>query len=579
MISITNCSNPWKDITSYEYKDASCFKGREKAIKKYLDIIGNGAFSVLYSASGIGKTSFIQAGIEPFMMNEHYVPIHIRFVSDDIYKTDAEPIDKTIISIIESQLKNKGLSWVAPFEKWPDDSDKDNDGKDSRTICEESLWWRIYAYKIIDETKNDLVFHPFLVFDQFEEIFIKAKKHKTSQFLDKFFALIENLSTPVLPSRIETIMNLLFDKGFRYKVKNERNVKVIFSLRKEYLSDFDNWTNDRFHISELLQNRMLLFPLSRSQAERVITQQPLLDIAGSIVSGEHTETLTHVKDLILDKLDTRHQNEIEPFLLSLLCSRLFETAKHNKQNFIEPNDLDKYDLNTILKDFYVEKIQSIFSERQYDLECFEKCIVDEEGFRNRIKSTKIPGINFDELYKEKLEDAHIIRVEKYGNDVDYVELVHDLLCQIIKERKNEREKIIEIRKQNHQRVQADLNVLTVRGRRLLDNTIDYGGFSNAQVETPIDEDRLVMDSLFDFNLRYLFHSNVKIDDFINNRDNNHSLLLEYRNDYNEQVRSVDGVNKYELYFALSESERNGLIQNDKDCNPSSIFFTLISNIK
>ncbi len=583
MISITNCSNPWKDIASYDYKDASCFKGREKAIKKYLDIIDNGAFSVLYSASGIGKTSFIQAGIEPFMMNEQYVPIHIRFVGDDIYIKDGESIDRTIISIIETQLKDKGLSWVAPFEKWPFDLEKYHDGNYCKTISEESLWWRVYTYKIVDNTKTNAVLQPMLVFDQFEEVFINSKKHKTSQLLDKLFGLIEILSIPVLPSKIETIMNLLFEKGFRYKVKNERNFKVIFSLRKEYLSDFDNWTNDRYHISELLQNRMLLFPLSRSQAGRVITQQPLLDINGNIIPGEYTETLIHVKDLILEKLDVRHQNEIEPFLLSLLCSRLFETAYSNKQDCINEVDLEKYDIKTILGDFYQEKIDAIFNDKPADLENFENCIVDEDGFRNRIKSTKFPNVEFDNLYKEKLENSHIIRIEKYENDVEYVEFVHDMLCDIIKVRKKRREKINEIRRKNQQRVQDDLNVLTVRGRRLLDNTIDYGGFRNAMVESPIDEDRYIMDSLFDFNLRYLFHSNVKFDDFIKTQDNNHSLLLEYRNCNNEQARSVDGVSKYELYWgeeikrlrpSIPVSELNSIIQNNKDSNPVAIYSTL-----
>ena len=568
MISITNLSNPWKDIASYEYIDTYCFKGREKAIKKYLDIIDNGAFSVLYSASGIGKTSFIQAGIEPLMMNEQYVPIHIRFISDDIYKKESESIDKILISIIETQLKNKGLSWVAPFEKWPFDLEKIHEGNDFKTICEESLWWRVYTYKIFDKTKKEISFYPLLVFDQFEEVFIKAKKYEVSQFLEKLFGLIEDLSTPVLPSKIETIMNLLFEKGFCYKVKNERNYKVIFSLRKEYLSDFDNWTNDRYHISELLQNRMLLFPLSRSQAGRVITQQPLLDINGNIVSGGNTETLIHVKDLILDKLDARHQNEIEPFLLSLLCSRLFERAKRNKQNFIEPDDLNNYDIKTILRDFYEKKVNQIFKDQLSDLECFESCIVDEEGFRNRIKSTNFPRMEFDTLYKDKLNDEHIIRVEKYGDDVDYVELVHDMLAIIINERKNNRNKIYEIRRKNQQRVQDDLNVLTIRGRRLQDNTLDFGSFINQSPfnESPFFEDSLVFagDYIIDFNFRYHHHESIN-NNFsrflyeISGREDNYTYF-EFRNQNNESVKSIDGINKFRIRVVETKDEQG----NDKE---------------
>ena len=101
--------NPWLDIASYSINDANRFKGREKAIVKFSGIVNSGIMSVLYASSGIGKTSFLNAGIDPLMIQQGYIPIHILF-PDEIFSSDYD-IENWLIENIKAQSQTDGREW------------------------------------------------------------------------------------------------------------------------------------------------------------------------------------------------------------------------------------------------------------------------------------------------------------------------------------------------------------------------------------------------------------------------------------------------------------------------------------
>ena len=131
-------NNPWIDIASYEVKDAYRFKGRDEDIHKFLRILVEGTMSVLYANSGIGKTSFINAGIIPKLKRDNYIPIKIVFPQDFF---DNEDIDNWLYN----EIKNLGLNkYQDEFEWMPK--------KDSLHIVDEkfnnSIWWLLHTCQI-----------------------------------------------------------------------------------------------------------------------------------------------------------------------------------------------------------------------------------------------------------------------------------------------------------------------------------------------------------------------------------------------------------------------------------------------
>ncbi len=413
--------NPWMDFASYGIKDASRFKGREEEIKKFLRIIDSGTMSVLYANSGIGKTSFLNAGISPIYQKMGYFPIHIVFPDEVFTFKDIEPW--LLQRITDAYIKQEGNSSEEQFT-WESIIGTEIEE------CKDSLWWHLHT-KVMKNHNTGETFYPLLIFDQFEEIFTKAKKYANGEIVGNFFKLVGNLASTSLPSIIEEELDRQDDKGNYVEIDSEHHYKVVFSLRKEYLSDFDYWTNDVNSISELHQNRMFLLPLKRDQALKVITEQP---IEGSV--NEFYSTLNNVTDKILDLIDPRKKDEIEPFMLSALCSKLYnKAASANKQQLV-PSDVDA-NINNIVLEIYEEKVQRVFDSSDH-LRRFEEALVDADGHRNRPKIKELDDIQFKEIYQQQLEDAHLIRIDTYDDDT-YIELIHDLLAKAINKKREEEE--------------------------------------------------------------------------------------------------------------------------------------------
>ncbi len=269
---------------------------------------------------------------------------------------------------------------------------------------------------------------PLLLLDQFEELFVKAKAKNIR--LQTFFDEIEELASSNLPFEVEIVLNQLANQGIFFDLDTHHHYKIIFSLRKEYLSDFDYWTNDRHSIAELQQNRMLLLPLSRTKAMKVIKEQPL-----NLEGSECYTTLNNIAETILNVIDDKQRNEIEPFILSVLCSRLYDRAAGLGKMELKSEDLSIYSANTIIREFYEQKMQSIIPRHSH-ITKIEEELIDEDGKRGRVKVKRLKDIEFEKRYKKELEDAHLVRIDCYNGE-DYIELVHDRVADAIMERRKE----------------------------------------------------------------------------------------------------------------------------------------------
>lgn len=432
--------NPWKDFASYKSSDARYFKGREESIAKFLRIVDADTMSVLYASSGIGKTSFIQAGIVPVLIERGYAPIQILFTDDDF----AEGVDLRMIlkSHVEDEIKKHNENEDKTREekkeqnedyvtnKWKWDSLLDSRSEEIeqviKSLDEKSLWWEFHTCEI--KTESGLSLKPLLLLDQFEEVFVKAKARNIK--LQLFFDELEELASNNLPFEVETVLNQLANQGVFLDLDTRHHYKIIFSLRREYLSDFDYWTNDRHSIAELQQNRMLLLPLSRTKAMKVIKEQPL-----NLDGSECYTTLNNIAEEILNVIDDKKRNEIEPFILSVLCSRLYDRTVGLGKTELKPEDLNTYSANTIIRDFYEQKMRSIIPKHSH-ITRIEEELIDEDGKRGRVKVKRLKDIKFEQRYKKELEDAHLIRIDNYNGE-DYIELVHDRVADAIMERRKE----------------------------------------------------------------------------------------------------------------------------------------------
>ena len=333
--------NPWKDIASYEFSEAKRFKGREEDIAKFLQILNGGTCAVLYSESGIGKTSFLNAGIEPVLAEQGYYPIHIRF--DEVFKSNITDLEQWLEDKVRGYCMediSKNAPEYIPNFGW-ECEDLKNEEEHTNDFSQEArkhFWWFLHGHQLVLDGEEK---KPLLIFDQFEEIFVKAKKTNKQQIVDDFFRIVEELASTSMPYQIQSALDGLYAKNIYLNYDHTHRFKIVFSLRKEYLSEFDYWSNDQYSVTELYQNRMFLLPLTRLQAERVITEQPeSIEFDKSEHDGT-VKTLSKVCDEIISIVDNKRRDEVEPFILSILCSRLYNQAIASGKSQLEFEDLKK----------------------------------------------------------------------------------------------------------------------------------------------------------------------------------------------------------------------------------------------
>lgn len=431
--------NPWKSIASYEASDVNRFKGREKSITKFVQIMDSGTMSVLYASSGIGKTSFLNAGIGPYYKKQGFFPFHILF-EDSVW--GKEQIDEWLLERIEkdicydyqknedgSQKTIKAREWKFRFEEGRSDIEKVCSEEDLQ-VLERSLWWRLHAYNLVDKNTGEIC-SPLLVFDQFEEVFVKGKEN--GQQVEKLFSLIEELSSTILPKDVYEVIEHLAKGGIYLDLDRTNRYKVVFSLRKEYLSEFDYWTNDKYSMADLFQNRMLLLPLTKHQAERIIREQPIDD--DDLSKGKVT-TLNDVADIIIEEIDKKNKGEIEPYLLSVICSRLFDKAQKLGKEQLEAKDVSSLNITEEISVFYQDLLRTLTEDGVFrgnkHIERFESVFVSEQDGHRTRKSLKHDK-SLESFDLEKLEKVHLVRRNNLGEDID-VELIHDKLAEVIHQR-------------------------------------------------------------------------------------------------------------------------------------------------
>ena len=195
-------TSPFKFLDPYGKDDADFFFGREKETAQLFNAVHASNLTLLYGASGTGKTSLINCGLANKFYDTDWMPLFIRR-------------DMDINRSLDLKL-NKAL---AATEEQPEK-------------------WNI-------EKKADMLFLDYfkpiyLIFDQFEELFIFGTKPEQELFY-------------------QTLKKLLDTEGL--------HVKVIISIREEwiaYLNEFEKV------IPYLFDNRLRVEKMSSDNLYRVV---------------------------------------------------------------------------------------------------------------------------------------------------------------------------------------------------------------------------------------------------------------------------------------------------------------------
>lgn len=234
--------SPFKFLDSYDKSDSKIFFGRDNEIEKLYEMVFHTNLILLYGQSGTGKTSIIKCGLaNKFLETDWY----------DMYVRRRDNLNKSLVRSLEQAAET-------PFE--PEMSIKD----------------MVYSLYL------DYMKPIYLIFDQFEEIFILGSEEEQ----DTFFKSIKEL------------------------IEEEVPVTVILSMREEYIALLYKYEQ---MIPQLFNKRIRIEPMSYTNLRQVVTgtcdafeidienqEETVTQIIKNISDG-HTVQLSYLQ-VYLDKL-------------------------------------------------------------------------------------------------------------------------------------------------------------------------------------------------------------------------------------------------------------------------------------
>jgi WD40 repeat protein len=404
--------NPWPGLAPFEESAERFFNGRNEESAALRRLVLQAPLTVLFGASGLGKTSLLHAGLFPSLRKEA-LPVYVRL---DLRDREA-PLIEQVKAALEGEVRRRGV-----------DAPEFGAG--------ESLWEFLHRAGLELWSDQNQLLTPLFVLDQFEEVFTMGAANATAiaGLRTDLGDLIENR----VPSQL--VAAVLDREGGNDRLfLDSQHYKVLLSFREDFLPQMEGWKRD---IPSILRNRLRLLPMSGEQAfEAVNKTAPHLApeavawriVAFAAAAGDAPEGSAGL--------------EVAPALLSLVCAGLNQRRKEQgKAQFDEA--LLAGTGQAIVADFYRGSIAGV---PEHVRRFIERELITERGFRKPCDyddARTVHGVSEADL--ALLVNRRVLRIEP-GRGTSRVELTHDLLTRVVREERDRQRELDRIAKERKQR--------------------------------------------------------------------------------------------------------------------------------
>ncbi|HRO58251.1 MAG TPA: hypothetical protein PK177_03645, partial [Burkholderiaceae bacterium] len=396
--------NPWPGLAPYDEASQRFFHGRKSEADELLRLIRLAPLTVLYGASGLGKSSLLLAGVFPQLRAEHFLPVHLRL--DFSEGAERPPLDQAARRL-EEEMTLAGADFPS---REPD----------------EDLWRYLHRCDFEVWSQDNFPLVPVLVFDQFEELFSRGGRHeRIGAIFDSLADLLENRIPHELSSD-ETSREL----RRRFDLRTQR-YRVLLSFREDFLPDIDGWKDK---VPSLLDHRLRLLPMSREKAIAAV-EQAGRDVLAPGIGPRIVDLVSRRARESADKpADTdRFAPTVEPVLLSLCCTRLNRLREPGARIDAELVERAGED---ILADFYREAIEGM-PDRVPDF--IESQLIQAGRYRGSYPEDA--AIDEGELTRDELarltDDYRLLRIDQQ-EDTRRIELIHDRIVDVVRSARDQR---------------------------------------------------------------------------------------------------------------------------------------------
>ena len=380
------------------------FFGREEDIQRLFELISLEQLVVLYSKSGFGKSSLLNAGIIPrTQAGKKHRPFTIRLGAFTEDKAES-PKTATQSPIALPDLASSYLDQLLPHD--------------------DSLWYHVKNRQAYSGESGGYL----LLFDQFEELFT----YPEAQILE-FKQQLKELLNNQVPQRFrEALEQQYAEKAVRLSdlelewLHQPFDLKIIMAIRSDRMSLLNNLKD---YLPNILRHSYELDALSEAQAEDAILN-PAYKKSKSFIAPPFDYD-DEALEAMLAFLTKGHTQKIESFQLQILCQTLENKVIDLGLKRIARVDVG--DIESIYKNYYDNQIRRLGAPKeQLAARKFieDGLIFEEEERRLSLYEGQIYknfGITAELL--SRLVDSHLLRAEPAIQGGFTYELSHDTLVQ------------------------------------------------------------------------------------------------------------------------------------------------------
>ncbi len=396
-------------VLPFDREQSDRFFGRDEDIARFLSLLLQEKLCVLYGKSGYGKSSLLNAGIQPRLEAEtakgkrRYVAVPLRFLAAGGQKED------NLFEQFDFQLERAMVG--AGLVPAPTTNDLPN-----------TLWGRFKRW----QTDANTVF--ILLFDQFEELFSYPSEQQQA-----FRQQLAELLYTEYPQFLEENEEQL-PAAERARLAEKTNVHAVLAIRADRMSELDQLKDQ---LPAILHKRFELRALPQDSAEKALSLPAALpgDFA-SPTFGFDAPATRKILDFLKDT-----EGQIDPIQLQILAESFEERSISEKIRAFDTQNTG--DLNAIIARYYSDKIATITdpAERLAVRRLCEEGLAQESDppIRLSLHAAQIRQFyGIEQALLDSLVNTRLLRAEAGRGGGATYELPHDTLLGAVLEAKRKR---------------------------------------------------------------------------------------------------------------------------------------------
>ena len=405
---------PFKLLNAYERSDKDFYFGRKEEVEQLYEMTFQSNLLLVYGASGTGKTSLIQCGLANCFETHDWLDIPIRRGIN---------INKSLKKALKDKIGNE-TDFI--------DDELDTDDKTDRLLLARQI-----------KTLRLKYFKPiYLIFDQFEELYIFGNEEEQTEFYKNIKQLL-SLNQPV---------------------------KIIITIREEYLGHL--YYFERI-VPDILRKKLRIEPMTLDKVSKVM--HGINNSEKSLVTWQKGKKEREQEEIFIQAIyDKLHESKISielPYLQALL-EKMYRDKTHDYKpqpttsTTLGLDDLSKignigdilFDLlNGLISQIIVKETVLIPFSQTGAIPQFEtnkniapetvweifSCLVTAEGTKEPLSVSKLQK-QVSEIDKNTLDEILKFFVSKYilrfDKNENLYEIVHDSLAKQIHDNLSEEKK-------------------------------------------------------------------------------------------------------------------------------------------